>query len=75
VAEVGFDSLEWLLKRPSALAQLTPKFAKKVWALWLGPGGVALSGHLGRAQAASLLPPQSNSLGGGFPPDDHHLDT
>jgi hypothetical protein len=31
-AEVGFDSREWLLKRLSALAELTHKFAKKLWA-------------------------------------------
>jgi len=31
-AEVGFDSLEWLLKRLSALAELTHKIAKKLWA-------------------------------------------
>jgi integrase len=35
VAEVGFDSLDWLLKRLSALAELTHKLAKKLWALWL----------------------------------------
>ncbi len=64
VAEVGFDSLEWLLKRLSALAELTHKLAKKLWALWLGLGGVALAGHSGQAQAALLLPPQSNSLHG-----------
>jgi len=29
VAEVGFDTLEWLLKRLSALAELTHKLAKK----------------------------------------------
>jgi hypothetical protein len=52
VAEVGFDSLEWLLKRLSALAELTHKLAKKLWALWLGLGGVALAGHSGQAQAA-----------------------
>jgi hypothetical protein len=58
VAEVGFDSLEWLLKRLSALAELTHKLAKKLWALWLGLGGVALAGHSGQAQAALLLPPK-----------------
>ena len=64
VAEVGFDSLEWLLKRLSALAELTHKLAKKLWALWLGLGGVAFAGHSGQAQTALLLPPQSNSLHG-----------
>lgn len=64
MAEVGFDTLEWLLKRLSALAELTHKLAKKLWALWLGLGGVALAGHSGQAQAALLLPPQSNSLHG-----------
>jgi hypothetical protein len=33
VAEAGSDSLEWLLKRLSALAELTHKLAKKLWAL------------------------------------------
>ena len=61
VAEVGFDSLEWFLKRLSALAELTHKLAKKLWALWLGLGGVALAGHSGQAQAALLLPPQSTA--------------
>ena len=31
-AEVGFDGLEWLLKCLSALAELTHKLAKKLWA-------------------------------------------
>jgi hypothetical protein len=68
VAEVGFDSLEGLLKRLSAPAELTHKLAKKLRALWLGPGGVALAGHSGQAQAALLLPPQSNSLVCVLPP-------
>ncbi len=55
MAEVGFDSLEWLLKRLSAPAELTHKLAKKLWALWLGLGGVALAGHSGQAQARSVV--------------------
>src|SRR5260370_8956016 len=62
VAEVGFDSLERLLKRLSALAELTHKLAKKLWALWLGLGVLGLAGPSGPAQAALPLPPQSNSL-------------
>jgi hypothetical protein len=52
VAEVGFDSLEWLLKCLSAPAELTHKLSKKLWALWLGLGGVAFASHSGQAQAA-----------------------
>ena len=50
MAQVGFDSLDWLLKRLSALAELTHKLAKKLWALWLGLGGAALACHSGQAQ-------------------------
>jgi hypothetical protein len=61
VAEVGFDSLEGLLKCLSALVELTYKLAKKLWALWLGLG--ALAGHSGQVQSACVaLAPQSNSL-------------
>lgn len=63
MAEVGSDSLEWLLKRLSALAELTHKLAKKLWALWLGLGGVALAGHSGQAQAA--LGPFALAVSGG----------
>ena len=59
---MGFDSLEWLLKRLSALAELTHKLAKKPWALCARPRRSA--GHSGQAQAALLLSPQSNSLHG-----------
>ncbi len=39
---MGFDKLEWLLKRLSALAALTHKLAKKLWAF--GPGAFWLFG-------------------------------
>jgi hypothetical protein len=63
VAEEVFDSLEWLLKRLSALAELTHNLAKKPWALWLGLGGVALAGYSGQAQAA--LGPFALAVSGG----------
>ena len=66
VAEVGFDSLEWLLKRLSAPAELTHNLAKKLWALRLGRGGVALAGHSGQAQAA--LGPFALAVSGGSRP-------
>ncbi len=50
---MGFDSLEWLLKRLGAPAELTHKLTKKLWALWLGLGGIALAGHSGQAQVGS----------------------
>ena len=52
MAEAAFDSLEWLLKRLSALAELTHKLAKELLALWLGLGGVALAGHSGQAPSS-----------------------
>ena len=54
VAEVGFDSREGLLKCLSALVELTYKLAKKLWALWLGLGSVALAGHSGQVQSACV---------------------
>jgi hypothetical protein len=63
VAEAGFDSLEWLLKRLSAPAELTHKLARN-YGRFGSAGGVALAGHSGQAPAALLLPPQSNSLHG-----------
>jgi hypothetical protein len=38
LAEVGFDSLEWLLERLCALADLTPQTREERWLLWLGAG-------------------------------------
>jgi hypothetical protein len=52
VVEAGFESLERFLKRLSALAELPYELAKKLWALWLGFGGVALAGQSEQAQAA-----------------------
>jgi hypothetical protein len=52
VAEGGLDSLEWLLKRLTALAELTHKLVKKLWALWFGLGSPAFADHSGQAQAA-----------------------
>jgi hypothetical protein len=66
---VGFDSLEWLVKRLGAHAELTHKLAKKLWAHWLGLGGGSArrslrtgAGSVALAAAKQLTPGTRRAL-------------